>query len=176
MEIAGVGHSALSRAELVSLLVGNRIERVADVRRFPVSKRHPQHARPALEAGLRAAGIDYVFLGSELGGKLSPAIPIERSANRALREPALRAYADALGSPGLEAGLARLESLARERSCAFLCAERDWRQCHRRILSDALVARGWSVFHLAHPGSREAHALDPLARIEAGRLCYPSLL
>ena len=176
MEISSVGHSSLTRAELVSLLGENRIALVADVRRFPVSKRHPQHARPSLEAGLRAAGIDYVFLGSELGGRLSPAIPIERSANRALREPALRAYADALGSPAFDAGLARLEGLARERCCAFLCAERDWRQCHRRILSDAIVARGWRVVHLAHPSSREAHVLDPLARIEGGRLCYPSLL
>lgn len=176
MEIASVGHSALTRAELVNLLVANRIALIADVRRFPVSKRHPQHARPSLEAGLREAGIDYVFLGSELGGRLEPAIPIDRSANRALREPALRAYADALGSKAFEAGLARLEALAGQRCCAFLCAERDWRQCHRRILSDALVARGWRVFHLAHPDSREAHALDPLARIEGGRLCYPSLL
>ena len=176
MEISTVGHSALTRAELLSLLAENRIAVVADVRRFPVSKRHPQHARPSLEAGLRAAGIDYVFLGSELGGRLEPVIPIERSANRALSEPALRAYADALGSPAFDAGLARLEGLARERCCAFLCAERDWRQCHRRILSDALVARGWRVVHLAHPSSREAHVLDPLARIEGGRLCYPSLL
>ena len=176
MEVFGIGHSKLAAAELLALLAENEIALVADVRRFPVSSRHPQHARPALEAALRVAGIGYEFLGRELGGRLQPEVPIERSENRALREPAFRAYADALESPAFVAGLARLETLARERRSAFLCAERDWRQCHRRILSDALVARGWRVVHLECPGGRESHALDPHARIAGGRLSYPSLL
>jgi uncharacterized protein (DUF488 family) len=176
MEIASVGHSNLSAAELLGLLVENGIAGLVDVRRFPVSKRHPQHARPALEAGLRAAGIDYAFLGRELGGRLEPEVPIDRSENRALREPAFRAYADALGSPAFAEGLARLEALARARPTALLCAERDWRQCHRRILSDVLVAKGWSVVHLAPGEPRTAHALDPHARVSHGRLSYPSLL
>lgn len=176
MEIFGVGHSNLSAVDLVSLLREHGIALVADVRRFPVSKRHPQHARPALEASLREAGIDYAFLGSELGGRLEPELSIERSENRALREPALRAYADALASEAFAAGFARLDALARARPVAFLCAERNWRDCHRRILADALVARGWRVSHLAPASAREAHALDPCARIHAGRVRYPSLL
>ncbi|MEX2205922.1 MAG: DUF488 domain-containing protein [Myxococcota bacterium] len=176
MDAFSVGHSKLTAAELIALLRAHGVGRVADVRRFPVSKRHPQHARPALEAALREAGIEYAFLGRELGGRLEPELPIERSENRALREPAFRAYADALASPAFESGFARLEELARERPLAFLCAERDWRQCHRRILSDALVARGWRVLHLVPARSPEAHALDPRARIDGERLRYPSLL
>lgn len=176
MEAASVGHSNLTAAELLALLREHDIAELVDVRRFPVSKRHPQHARPALEAELRRAGIGYTFLGAELGGKLEPQIDIERSENRALREPAFRAYADALDSPAFAAGFARLEALARARPTAVLCAERDWRQCHRRILSDALVARGWRVWHLAPAGVREEHALDPHARVANGRLTYPSLL
>jgi uncharacterized protein (DUF488 family) len=176
MDVFSVGHSNLAAAELVALLRANGVARIADVRRFPVSKRHPQHARPALEAGLRGAGIEYVFLGRELGGRLEPELAIERSQNRALREPAFRAYADALASPAFESGFARLEELARAQPLAVLCAERDWRQCHRRILSDALVARGWRVLHLASAIAPETHALDPRARIAGDRLCYPSLL
>jgi len=176
MEIFTVGHSNLAAADLLALLRENGIAGLADVRRFPVSKRHPQHARPALEAGLRAAGIDYAFLGRELGGRLEPDVPVERSENRALREPAFRAYADSFGSPAFAAGLARLEELARARPTAVLCAERDWRQCHRRILSDVLVANGWSVAHLAPGGLRVEHALDPHARVSDGRITYPSLL
>ena len=55
-------------------------------------------------------------------------------------------------------------------------AERDWRDCHRRILSDALAARGWSVVHLVRPDESEPHRLDPRARVEAGRVSYPTLL
>jgi uncharacterized protein (DUF488 family) len=176
MEVFSVGHSNLTAAELLALLREHEIALVADVRRFPVSKRHPQHARPALEASLRGAGLDYAFLGRELGGRLEPELPIERSENRALREPALRAYADALASPAFAVGFARLEELARSRRLAYLCAERDWRQCHRRILSDALVARGWRVLHLAPANAREAHVLDPHARVADGQLSYPSLL
>jgi uncharacterized protein (DUF488 family) len=176
VDVFSVGHSNLAAADLVALLRENGIARVADVRRFPVSKRNPQHARPALEKSLREAGISYAFLGRELGGRLEPALAIERSENRALREPAFRAYADALGSPEFASGFARLEELARATPLAVLCAERDWRQCHRRILSDALVARGWRVLHLAPGGAREVHALDPRARTDGGRLRYPSLL
>ena len=113
MEIFGVGHSSLAAVELLALLREHGIALVADVRRFPVSRRHPQHARPELEASLRAAGIDDAFLGRELGGRLEPELPIERSENRALREPALRAYADALASESFATGFVRLEELAR---------------------------------------------------------------
>jgi len=176
MQAFSVGHSNLTAAELLALLDGNAIAELVDVRRFPVSKRHPQHARPALEAGLLRAGIGYTFLGAELGGRLEAQVPIERSENRALREPAFRAYANALDSPAFAAGLVRLEALALTRQTAVLCAERDWRNCHRRILSDALVVRGWRVLHLAPRGAREEHAVDPHARFANGRLTYPSLL
>jgi len=175
-EIWTVGHSNRSAFELVGILATNKIAAVADVRRYPVSRRFPQHARARLEASLAQAGIEYVFLGQELGGRLEPSIPIERSRNGALREPAFRAYADALGSPEVQAGLARLEALAREKRTAFLCAEKDWHGCHRRIVSDALTARGWRVEHLTGPAARELHELDPRARIESGSVSYPSLL
>ena len=176
MEIFSVGHSNLTAVELLALLAENGVAGIADVRRFPVSRRHPQHARPALEAGLRAAALDYAFLGRELGGRLEPEVAIERSENRALREPAFRAYADALGSAAFAEGLARLEALVRARPTALLCAERDWRRCHRRILSDLLASRGWRVVHLSPGALREAHAIDPHARVSGGRLRYPSLL
>ena len=169
--ICSVGHSNLSAAELLALLREHEIELVADVRRFPVSKRHPQHARPALEASLRGAAIDYAFLGAR--ARRTPRAARSRSsAPRIARcaSPRFRAYADALASPEFASGLARLEALARAQPVAFLCAERDWRKCHRRILSDALVARGCRVLHLAPAQGCEAHALDPRARIEAGRV------
>jgi uncharacterized protein (DUF488 family) len=175
-EIFTAGHSNREAAELVALLGEAGIRAVADVRRFPVSRRFPQHSRARLAATLEAAGIAYRFLGAALGGRLEPVVPIERSRNGALRDPALRAFADALESPELEAGLAELETLALAEPTSLLCAERDWRSCHRQILADALVARGWHVVHLLAPARREAHSQSASARSEGGRLSYPSLL
>ena len=143
MELWSAGHSNRSAAELVALLGEAGIACVADVRRYPVSRRFPQHSRARLEASLAAAGIEYACFGEALGGRREPTVPPDASRNRALPDPALRAFADALDTPELAAGLGALEALARSRPTALLCAERDWRDCHRRILSDALAARGW---------------------------------
>lgn len=176
MEIWSAGHSNRAAAELVALLGEAGVRCVADVRRFPVSRRFPQHARARLAPELLRAGIAYVFLGDALGGRREPTGPAESSRNGAWRDPALRAFADALDSPELLAGLAALEALAHARPSAVLCAERDWRSCHRQILADALVARGWRVVHLVRPGEREEHRLHPSARVTSGGLSYPSLL
>jgi uncharacterized protein (DUF488 family) len=55
------------------------------------------------------------------------------------------------------AGLSRLEALARERRTAIMCAEGDWRRCHRRLISDALARRGWRVLHVRPDGRLEEH-------------------
>lgn len=175
-EIFTAGHSNRTAEELVALLAEAGVTRVADVRRYPVSRRFPQHSRARLEASLAAAGIGYAFEGDALGGRREPMLPREASRNGAWADPALRAFADALDTPELAAGLERLCELARAHPTALLCAERDWRSCHRQLLADALAVRGWQVTHLVRPGEREPHALHPAARIEAGRLSYPSLL
>lgn len=63
-----VGHSTRSTPELIALLRDAGITGVADVRRWPVSSRHPHFSRPALDAALAAAGIAYHHLGGPLGG------------------------------------------------------------------------------------------------------------
>jgi len=175
-EIWSAGHSNRSGDELVELLRGAGILCVADVRRFPVSRRFPQHSRERLAPTLARAGIAYEFLGDALGGRREPEEPVERSKNGAWREPALRAFADALDSPELLAGLEALETLAQARATAFLCAERDWRDCHRQIVADALLVRGWQVVHLIRPAECETHRLHPSARSAGGSLSYPALL
>jgi uncharacterized protein (DUF488 family) len=66
-----------------------------------------------------------------------------------------------------------LETLAAERPTAVLCAETvPWR-CHRRLIADALLARGWEVVHLPAPGRSEPHALHPEVQVlPDGRLLY----
>jgi uncharacterized protein (DUF488 family) len=70
---------------------------------------------------------------------------------------ALAAYADHMRTDEFAAGLRRLEKLARERRTAVMCAEADWRRCHRQLIAEALVDRGWAVLHLDANGRVESH-------------------
>ncbi len=176
MTIWSIGHSNRSADDLCATLQAAGVQQVADVRRVPASRRHPQHARAALERGLVAAGIRYAWLGASLGGRMPARLAPEASPNRAWSEPAFRNFADALETPELQAGLAELEALARSAPTAFLCAERDFADCHRRIVADALYLRGWRVLHVAQAGRASEHVLTPFARVDAGVLTYPALL
>lgn len=170
------GHSTRSAGQLIELLADAAVRIVADVRRFPASRRHPQFNREALARVLDAAGIRYVWLGESLGGRRAEILPAERSPNRAWKIAAFRHYADALNTPELRSGLAELEELARTQPTVVLCAEATWWRCHRRLIADALLVRGWQVEHLLAPGRREAHRLTEFARVENGLLTYPGLL
>lgn len=165
-----IGHSTRAAEELLALLAGQRVEVLVDVRRFPGSRRHPQFSRDALAAALAGAGIQYMH-EPDLGGrrKARPDSP-----HTAWRVEAFRGYADHLETPEAQAALERLIELAAERRAAILCAEAvPWR-CHRRLISDALTARGVEVRHILGAGRTETHQIDPNARVLEGgrRLVY----
>lgn len=169
-EIFTVGHSTHELDAFVALLRGADVEAVADVRRHPGSRRLPQFNAGALKDGLGAAGIGYAGFGDELGGRRSP---VPGSPNRGWRVAQFQGYADHMFSPEFAAGLARLEELAGRRRTAYMCAEGDWRRCHRRLVSDALAARRWRVVHLLRDGALEEHEPTPFAVVEGERVSYP---
>lgn len=174
--VYSVGHSTRSAEELVALLRGAGVALLADVRRFPGSRRHPQHGRDALERTLADAGLGYLWLGETLGGRVQPVLPVEESPNRAWSVAAFRHYADAMALPTFQEGFAELMRLARQTPTAVMCAERLWWRCHRRLLADLLHVRGFRVVHLLDPDERSEHELSEWARIDAGTLSYPALL
>lgn len=163
MRLYSVGHSSQPVASLVALLRDHGVATLSDVRALPRSRRWPQFDRDALAATLLAADITYRWLGRELGGYRRAADP--ESPHVAL-EGAWRNYADHMATDAFRAGIASLLATGG----AFLCAERDWRSCHRRHIADHLVAiEGAEVIHL--PGG-EAHRLDARARVVGGALRY----
>jgi uncharacterized protein (DUF488 family) len=178
-EIFTVGHSTHEVERFLTLLGKARIEVVADVRRFPGSRRHPQFGADALARSLGSQGIDYEQLGEELGGRRSRA-DVETAGdqpppdNSAWRNASFRAYADYMSTPTFATGLERLEALGRARRTAIMCAEAHPSRCHRRLIADALLSRGWQVVHLLPDGRLEQHALTPDAVLEGGRVHYPA--
>ena len=137
-----IGHSNRGWEEFVAVLKHYGIQRLVDVRSHPRS-RFPHFKRDGLAHALPEAGIEYIWKGDTLGG-LRPS-----------------GYAAWMTTEPFGRGLSMLEELAAERPTAFMCAERDPRQCHRRYIALALLDRGWDVRHLisldeSYPAGQEA--------------------
>jgi uncharacterized protein (DUF488 family) len=146
-----IGHSNHSLEHFLELLALHAVQVVADVRSSPYSKYTTQFDRESLLEGLRAAGYQYVYLGSELGGR-----------------PRGEAYYDAAGhvlydrvveSPNFRNGVARLEEGLRQYVVAALCAEEDPRGCHRRLLVGRVLGeRGVALEHIRGDGRLQTEA------------------
>lgn len=166
-----IGHSTRTIEELIQLLSSNGVRCLVDVRRYPGSRRHPQFNREALARSLETAGIGYQHEAG-LGGRRGT--PDERSPNTGWRNTSFRAYADHLARPDFRAALDRVIEEARERTVALMCSEAvPWR-CHRQLISDVLVARGYTVTHIISDAPPRRHELNDMARVdEAGIVTYP---
>src|SRR5579871_674121 len=139
-----IGHSTRSLEELLAILAAHGVERLADVRKVPRSRRHPHFAAESLVRALPAAGVAYRHF-PDLGGLRRP---LPNSTNNAWQEPGFRGYADYMQTPEFAAALETLMRFAAEAPACVMCAEAVWWRCHRRLLADALVARGLEVRHL----------------------------
>jgi uncharacterized protein (DUF488 family) len=165
-----IGHSTRTAEELLALLAEHGVEVLVDVRRYPGSRRHPQFSCEALDATLAGAGIEYMH-EPDLGGRRAPR---KDSPHTAWRVEAFRGYADHMETEPFQAALERLIGLSAQRRVVILCAEAvPWR-CHRRLISDALVARGLDVRHILGRGRADPHDIDANARLLDGgrRLVY----
>jgi uncharacterized protein (DUF488 family) len=166
-----IGHSNRPLKDLIQELQNVGIELVADVRRYPASRRNPQFNREALAAALPEHGIAYNHF-AELGGRRTPE---PHSTNGALRDPGFRGFADYMATTEFDLALDDLITLAAQKRTAVMCAESvPWR-CHRSLIADALVARGVEVQHLIG-GRQRDHTVSASARVEGGRVTYPALL
>src|SRR5262245_3992117 len=169
MRLYTVGHSIRSISEFLGILRAYGIRRLVDVRTVPRSRRHPHFTREALASSLEAAGIAYEH-APDLGGLRRPD---PASLNGGLDHPQLRAYADHMRTAEFDRALnVLLEHAAREPT-AVMCAEADWRRCHRQLLADAATVCGAEVIHLLGRDRVERHHMHPAARIEEGRVRYP---
>ena len=164
-----VGHSTRSFDEFVQLLQAHNVQGVADVRRFPGSKRLPQFNAEHLSTELPRRGLLYEPCPL-LGGRRKPN---PDSINLAWRNASFRAYADYMQTPEFADGLALLMASAERRPMAMMCAEAvPWR-CHRSLVADALWARGVEVQHLSSATRSEPHRLTAFARVHGTQVLYP---
>lgn len=140
----------------MDLLHAQQVAAVVDVRSQPYSRFNPDANREALGAALKKQGIDYVYLGQELGA---------RSADPAHYENGKVQYRRLAQSPVFRRGLMQVVELAQERRVALLCAEKEPLACHRTLLvARELEAVSVPVGHIHASGSVEAH-LEAMTRL-----------
>ncbi|MEV0838670.1 DUF488 domain-containing protein [Actinocatenispora sera] len=165
-----IGHSTRGFDEVLAVLRSNEITDLVDVRSYPSSRKFPQWNRDAIAAQL-PPDIGYRWLPKLGGRRYTPAgTPTE---NGAWRVKAFRDYADYMAGDEFAAGLAELRELARHGRPAIMCSEAvPWR-CHRRLITDALIASGVEVRHILSPTTTRIATLDGNARVHNGRISYP---
>lgn len=155
-----IGHSTHPIEVFIAMLRSFRIELIADIRRFPGSRRYPQYNSDNLSASTQVAGIAYVHI-QELGGRRKP---LPDSPNTAWKNEAFRGYADYMSTDEFKIAVGELEELGRKHTTAYMCSEAVWWRCHRALVSDYLKAEGWRVMHIMSVGKATEHPYTAPAR------------
>ena len=168
-----IGHSIRSLEEFVELLKSAQVRRLVDVRTVPRSRTNPQFNKETLPGALAASDISYEHM-ADLGGLRGKSRTVAPDVNAFWTNDSFHNYADYALSEEFHSGLGRLIEEGHRERCAIMCSEAVWWRCHRRIVTDYLIARHEEVFHIMGQGRLEAAKLTPGAVIRAdGTVVYP---
>ena len=169
-----IGHSNRSLEEFIELLQEGGIGQVVDVRKLPGSNKYPHFNADTLAASLSEVGIGFTRSAPLTGRRpVSKDVPFEVNAwweNRSFHN-----YADYALSDEFSAGLAELLGQETPQRVALMCSEAVWWRCHRRIITDHLLAHGENVQHIVGKNQIKPAELSSGALIGGDkRVTYPS--
>jgi uncharacterized protein (DUF488 family) len=154
-----IGHSNHDFPAWLALLRQHSIEVMVDVRSSPYSKYVPQFDKELMQRSLEKAGIRYLFLGAELGGR--PANPAYYDAKGRVL------YSRLCDDAHFQAAITRLETGMERFRVVLVCGEEDPAHCHRRLLiGRVLTERGHTMQHIRGDGSLES---DETVAAQAGK-------
>jgi uncharacterized protein (DUF488 family) len=169
-----VGHSTRSAEELIALLREAGVDLLVDIRTVPRSRFNPQFNADVFPRALADGNIGYRHMAS-LGGLRHRPKGAPPSPNGMWQSEAFQAYADYALTAPFRAALAELRGLAQAQTAAIMCAEAVWWRCHRRIVTDYLLAAGDEVRHIMAPGQIDAATITPGAEPRPdGAIVYPA--
>ena len=164
-----IGHSIRPIEDFIELLRAHQIAELIDVRTVPRSRHNPQFNTDALAKSLSKSAISYQH-SAKLGGLRKPK---KDSLNTGWRNESFRGYADYMQTEEFRQALEELMAEGRSRRIAVMCAEAvPWR-CHRSLIADAFLSRGWEVRHIMTATKADLHHLTSFAIVEKGGLTYP---
>jgi uncharacterized protein (DUF488 family) len=170
MHIWTIGHSTRPIDAFVGLLTAHGIQQLVDVRTVPRSRHNPQFNTDMLAASLEPVGLGYRHM-PQLGGLRKAS---KDSINTAWRNANFRGYADYMQTDEFRRALNDLIAEAKKRATVIMCAEAvPWR-CHRSLIGDALVSRGWTVLDIMTEKRADPHVLTSFARVDGHQVSYPA--
>jgi uncharacterized protein (DUF488 family) len=153
-----IGHSNTSQDEFIKKLKAHGIKILVDVRRHPKSRKNPQFDYREIDELLKNNDIYYDWMGELLGGKRDE-LEIDE-AGLGWKNKRFAKYAVHAKSEVFEIGLKMLMSQAKindHEKVAIMCSEVLPTKCHRRIISDYLLSRGFGVEHIINEKSLKLH-------------------
>jgi len=172
-DVYTLGFSNRTWEQTIQILEAFEIRRLVDIRTLPGSKHTPQFNLEHLKDALPRGGIEYIHMKS-LGGLRKPIK--DSTLNAAWRNAGFRAYADYMQTPAFDAAVAELIGLLKEKTTVYCCTEAVFWRCHRQLVSDALLVRGYRIGHIFSAVKVEEHNLTKFVKSDGTRLTYPSLL
>jgi uncharacterized protein (DUF488 family) len=168
-----IGHSTRSIEEFISILQEVEIRQVIDVRTVPRSRTNPQFNRDAFSVSLAQFQIGYEHLAA-LGGLRGIQRNVSPETNAFWENKSFHNYADYAMGKEFHSGLEKLREIGHATRSVVMCAEAVWWRCHRRIISDYLIAAREEVFHIMSEGRLEPAHMTPAARSQPnGTVIYP---
>lgn len=170
-----IGHSNRTLPELLEALRANDVDTLIDIRHFTRSRANPQFNASALRRKLPAKGIAYVELPA-LGGRRGRSKLAPPARNAGWKVAAFKNYADYAETREFQVALAAVLKRAISSTCAIMCAEVLWWRCHRRIVADYAITRGFAVHHVFTATKTERAKRTPFARLDrrTRTLRYPA--
>ncbi|WP_035765569.1 DUF488 domain-containing protein [Arthrobacter sp. H20] len=169
-QVFTIGHSTRGFDEVLSMLRGNGVTELVDVRSFPSSRKFPQWNKDSIEAAM-PADVEYRWI-RDLGGRRHTPAGVA-SPNGAWRVKAFRAYADYTATESFRSGFAELLQVANSSVPAIMCSEAvPWR-CHRRLITDAMLLEGAQMFHIMSASSTKRAEMTTFAVVKDGQITYP---
>lgn len=166
-----IGHSTHTLDELVAMLHAHGVKTLVDVRTIPRSRHVPQFNADVLAVELPKHKIKYKPMPA-LGGRRHAK---KDSINTAWRNDSFRGYADYMQTGDFTTAIDDLIAVAKKSPTAVMCAEAvPWR-CHRSLIGDAMLARGWKVLDIMSATSAKPHKMTDFAKVEGLRITYPGL-
>jgi len=169
-----IGHSNRSLDDFTTTLSHYHVATVVDVRSLPHSRANPQFNKEVLEYELPRSDVAYLWMGERLGGFRAQILT--ESPNTAWNVKAFKNYADYALTDEFSESVSQLRATAAEQTTVIMCAEVLWTRCHRRIIADYLSLEGWAVIHILNASRSTPHELTPFAKVDGGRITYPSAL
>jgi uncharacterized protein (DUF488 family) len=171
VDVHTLGFSNRTWEDTVEILRAYRVERVIDIRTVPRSRHTPQFNKVHLAEALPTAQVEYVHL-KKLGGFRTPK-PGDPT-NAGWKNDGFRGYADYMQTSEFESALEELIRLFSEKRSLYACTEAVFWRCHRGLVSDALLLRGYRVCHIFSAVKCETHRMNRFARVDGRRITYPA--